>query len=289
MIIVFNPAAGRRRVTALWRVLDILATNGIHIDVMATSGPGHATALARTAALAGATMVVGAGGDGTIAEVAQGLAGHAAHLGIIPIGTANVLAHELNLPFAPRDVAAALALRRTRLMWPGIFSRPSGTRLFVQMVGAGFDAGVVHALPLGLKRLLGRTAYVLQSLRELARYRFPRISLRIDGAPTETGSVIITKGRFYAGSYVLAPAADPTQPGFHVALFDRCGPAAALLYGVVLPTGLLARIPGVRIVPAHHIEITGCDAIPVQADGDPAGHTPISITDAAAPLRVVVP
>lgn len=288
MLIVFNPAAGRRRVAALWRVLDILATSGVRVDVIATTGPGDATALARRAAEAGESLVVGAGGDGTIAEVAQGLAGHATALGIIPIGTANVLAHELGLPFAARDVAAMLALRRTRAIWPGVFSRAGGARLFVQMVGAGFDADVVHALPLGLKRALGRTAYVLQSLRTVVRYRFPRIGLVIDGVATETGSVIVSKGRLYAGTYVLAPAADPAQPGFQVALFDRGGPAAALMYGAALPTGRLGRMPGVRLLAARCVEIADGVAVPVQSDGDAAGHAPIRITDAAAALRVVV-
>ncbi len=287
MIIVFNPAAGRRRVAALWRVLDILATNGVRIDVMQTTARGHATQLARAAAEAGETMVVAAGGDGTIAEVAQGLAGFPTRLGIIPIGTANVLAHELGLPFAPRDVAAALALGRTRMIRPGVLTTPSGMRLFVQMVGAGFDADVVHDLPPRLKRALGRTAYVLQGMRGLAKYKFPRISLQLDGTTTESGSVIVTKGRFYAGTYVLAGDADHARPGFHVAMFDGAGPAATLLYGAVLPTGLLARLPGVRILPAEHVEITGCDGIPIQADGDAAGLTPISIRSAPAPLHIV--
>ena len=73
-------------------------------------------------------MVVAAGGDGTIAEVANGLMGSGARLGVIPLGTANVLAHELALPFAPRAVAAALAFGRTRLLWPGHGERRRAAR-----------------------------------------------------------------------------------------------------------------------------------------------------------------
>ena len=75
MIVVFNPVAGLRRAHLLWRVLDVLVANGVRIELAETQSPGHAEALAREAACGGATMVVAAGGDGTIAEVANGLLG----------------------------------------------------------------------------------------------------------------------------------------------------------------------------------------------------------------------
>jgi diacylglycerol kinase family enzyme len=232
-------------------------------------------------------MVVAAGGDGTIAEVANGLMGSRARLGVIPLGTANVLAHELALPFAPRAVAAALAFGRTRLLWPGVARGAAGSRLFVQMLGVGFDAQVVHRLPFPLKRVLGRGAYVVQSLRETARYTFPPVRLRIDGVETEAASVVISKGRLYGGSFLLAPEARPADPGFSVVLFGCGGSGAALMYGAALPVGLLGRAPGVRHVRARRVEVVGNAPIPVQADGDAAGFTPLSIADAAGPIEVV--
>src|ERR1700761_1338865 len=184
MVIVFNPVAGRRRAHLLWRVLDVLVANGVRLDLAETHRAGHAEALAREAARRGEHMVVAAGGDGTIAEVANGLLGTGVRLGVIPLGTANVLAHELALPFAPRAVAAALAFGRTRTLWPGLAQGASGPRLFVQMLGVGFDAHVVHHLSLTLKRVCGRGAYVLQTLREVPRYRFRQIRMRIDGLET---------------------------------------------------------------------------------------------------------
>jgi len=287
VVIVFNPAAGQRRALLLWRVLDVMSENGVRFEVSETSHPGHATKLARRAACAGVPLVVAAGGDGTIAEVANGLSGSPCRLGIIPLGTANVLAHELGLPFAPRAVAAALAFGRSRSVWPGIASGPGGSRLFVQMLGAGFDAQVVHNLPVCLKRALGRSAYVAQSLREIARYRFPRIRLRIDGREDEAASVIVTKGHLYGGCFTLAPGATPTQKGFTVALFDRSGPLAALIYGAALPLNLMPRMPGLRLLQAGSVEICSA-AIPAQTDGDAAGEAPLQITDAEAPVSVVV-
>ena len=286
MIVVYNPTAGRRRAALLWRVLDILVTNGIRVDLARTTHVGHAAALAREAAMAGARVVVAAGGDGTIAEVARGLQGSDAALGVIPLGTANVLANELELSFAPGACAAALAFGRTRRLWPGVASSATGERLFVQMLGVGFDAEVVRRLPLGLKRALGRGAYVMQSLREMGRYSFPRVSLSLDGVALETASVVVSKGRLYAGRYVLAPDARPGERGFQVALFGQNGAMGAALYGAALPLGLLTRTPGLRLLSAEVVEIT--DVLPAQTDGDAAGSAPLRVVDASEPIRVVV-
>ncbi len=295
MIIVFNPVAGRRRAQLLWRVLDIMVANGIRIELAETTRRGHAEAIARTAARAGSTLVVAAGGDGTLAEVANGLMGSATRLGVIPLGTANVLAHELNLPFASAAVAAALAFGRTRPLWPGICSSGPGAsqdggtaRLFVQMLGVGFDAHVVAHLSVQLKRAIGRAAYALQTLRELPRYDFAPIRLRLDGTETEAASAIVSKGRLYAGTYTLAPDARPGEPGFSVALFQHAGPWSALMYGAALPLDQLFRAPGVRHVRASRIDFIGNHPAPAQADGDPSGYTPLSVTDAPGPIQVVV-
>ncbi|MDR3531071.1 MAG: diacylglycerol kinase family protein [Rhodopila sp.] len=288
MLIVFNPVAGRRRAHLLWRVLDVLVANGVRLDLAETHGAGHAEALAREAVRRGEEMIVAAGGDGTIAEVANGLMGSCARLGVIPLGTANVLAHELGLPFAPKSVAAALAFGRTRTLWPGQANSSGGARLFVQMLGVGFDAHVVHNIPFPLKKVFGKGAYVMQSMRELARYRFPLVRLRIDDAETEAASVIISKGRLYGGRFRLAADAAPGDPGFSVVLFDMTGPCAAMMYGAALPLNLLGHAPGVRHIRAKRIDFLQNETIPAQTDGDRAGCAPLWVGDAPGPIQVVV-
>jgi YegS/Rv2252/BmrU family lipid kinase len=288
MLIVFNPVAGRRRATLLWRVLDVLVAHGVRLDLAETHRAGHARALAREAALRGEKLVVAAGGDGTIAEVANGLMGTGATLGVIPLGTANVLAHELDLPFAPKSVAAALAFGRTRALWPGQANGPDGARLFVQMLGVGFDAHVVHNLPFTMKKIMGKGAYVAQSVRELIRYKFPAIRVRIDDVETETASIIISKGRLYGGGFRLAADAMPGEPGFSVVLFDRGGAGAAMMYGTALPLNLLGHAPGVRHIRAHRVDFLQNDAVPAQTDGDSAGNAPLWVGDAPGPIQVVV-
>ena len=297
MVIIYNPTAGNRRVYRLWRVLDILTANGVRLEVLRTERAGDAQRLARAAAEGGAGLVVAAGGDGTIAEVANGLLGTSARLGVIPLGTANVLAHEYALPFTPRAVAAALAFGRTRLLWPGLaegggpLALPDAAapaRLFVQMLGVGFDADVVRRLPLGLKKVLGRGAYVWQTLRELARYDFPLVRLRLDGVEMQAVSAIVTKGRLYGGRYLLAPEADPGAQGFSVVLFEQAGWWAALCGAIALPLGRLGARAGVRRVRARQIEFLGEAPMPAQTDGDPAGRAPRLVRDAARPIALVV-
>jgi len=288
MLIIFNPTAGRRRPARLWNTVDTLLTHGIRVDVVETRYPGHGPRLAREAAESGARMVVAAGGDGTIAEVAAGLSGTDVPLGIIPLGTANVFAHEAGLPTNPRMIASCLAGGHTRLLWPGLVCGPRESRLFVQMVGVGFDASVVHNLSLTLKRWLGRGAYVWQTLRELPRYDFPLISPRIDGFDHQAAGVIVTKGCLYGGNFMLAPDARWAEPGFSVVLFQQGGVARAIRHAVALPLGRLSSGAGVTHLRAGRVELLGNRQIPVQADGDAAGFTPVSIRD-AAPVRIVTP
>ena len=269
-------------------MLDILIANGCRIEIAETVRRGHAEMLARDAAAKGARLVVAAGGDGTIAEVANGLTGSAAKLGIIPLGTANVLAHELALPFVPQAVAAALAFGRTRPLWPGLARRSERARLFVQMLSVGFDAAVVHRVSIALKRMLGWGAYVYQTLRELPRYRFDPIRLVVDGEKTQAAGVIISKGALYGGPFLLAPRAEPAEQGFSVVLFDWKGPAAALMYGAALPLNLLARAPGIRRLRAARIDFANDQPFLAQSDGDTVPWMPSSVADAPEPINIVV-
>ncbi len=289
MLIVFNPAAGARRRRRLLAALDLIRGVGQRPEVAETTHRGHATELARRAAEDGVRIVVAAGGDGTIAEVAAGLAGSASALGVLPLGTANVLALELGIPRAPVQAAAVLAMGRTAVLHPGLARYPDGRELlFVQMLGAGFDAAVVHNLSGRLKRAIGKGAYVWQTMREMPRYPFGPIRVSIGDRVEEAASVIVTKGRLYAGRFLLAPGADPRAEGFHVALFRDAGVLAAMRYGAALPLGLLPRMRGVEILRAGEIALQGAD-IPAQADGDAAGFLPSFVAPAPQPMRIVLP
>ena len=115
------------------------------------------------------------------------------------------------------------------------------------MLGAGLDAQVVHRLPLPLKRLLGRGAYVLQTIGEAVRYPYRPLRVRIDGAERTAASVVVCKGRLYGGPFLLAPGASPAAPGFTVALFGAGCTLATLGYSAALPLNLLPHVPGLTL------------------------------------------
>lgn len=287
MLVIFNPAAGsRRRRRRLARAMRVL---GEGVAVAETAGPGDARRLAAEAAREGHDCVVAAGGDGTIAEVAAGLAGTGAALGILPFGTANVLALELGLPLGPEGAAGVIAAGREAAIRPGIARGASGERLFVQMLGAGLDAAVVHGLPPGLKRALGKGAYVWQTLRELARHGFPPLRFSVDGGEWETASsVIVTKGRLYAGRHLVAPGASPLEAGFTLVVQARGGRGRAMLAGAALPLNALHRMPFIELRRCAAVEIEGAGVL-TQCDGDCGPALPLRIADAPAPLRLRIP
>jgi len=284
--LLYNPTAGRVRRPLVERAVAALARAGWAVERAETERRGHAEHLAASAAGDRAVgRIAIAGGDGTINEAVNGLlrANQPLPLAILPMGTANVLAHELGLMPFERAVAAAGGARLAQVR-PG---RANG-RHFTMMVGAGFDAHVVAAMRPGLKRLFGRQAYVLETLRQLFRYRFPTYRVMIDDLPYEAASVVVAKGRLYGGAYLLAPAARLGSPTFEVCLFKSSGRLAVLRYGFALVTGRLPRRKDFVIRTGRKVEIGGPPGDPVQGDGDIIGYLPITVALADRPIEIAV-
>jgi YegS/Rv2252/BmrU family lipid kinase len=291
LLIIRNPTAGRRG-GPFAGTLHRLRALGCQVEVRETAAPGDAEAWARDSAAAGYDVVVAAGGDGTIREVINGLAGipDAPPLAILPLGTANVLAVEIGLSSDPAALADTIAAGAGQPICLGRIRGQTGRgTVFTAMAGVGFDAHVVAGVDLGLKRILGKGAYVAEAFRQLVAYRFPRYRVVADGRAYEAASVIVANGRHYAGRYVCAPAAAIAEPLLHVCLFDSGGRLATLRYMVALQTGRLAARPDYRIVPARHVTIEAPAGEPVQADGDIVAHLPVDIDVVPGALRLVMP
>ncbi len=293
--VVFNPTAGRRRRERLAATLAHLDGTGCDVSLRETTARGDAERFAREAGAlrngAAVDLFVVAGGDGTINEAVNGLLAGAdgtarlPSLALVPLGIANVLAQEIGLAITPEAIASTIAGGTASRAWIG---RANG-RCFTMMAGVGFDAHVVAGVRPRLKRMLGKGAYVLESLRQLFRFGFQRYRVIVDGRAYDAASAIVAKGHFYGGRYVCAPDARLDAPEFQVCLFERGGPWNAVRYALALAMSRLPALPDYRIVTGRVVEIDGPAGDPVQGDGDVIARLPVRIDLAPAPLSLVVP
>jgi YegS/Rv2252/BmrU family lipid kinase len=288
VLVIYNPAAGQWRQRRLRTTLAALKGLGCAITLFATGKPGDAESRAAGLSTAEFDVVVAAGGDGTINEVANGLAaasGPLPPLAIIPLGTANVLAEEIGLRGNPRAVARAIANGSQMIVHLG----QANGRYFLMMAGVGFDAHVVANVDLALKRRTGKVAYVLETLVQGMRYGFPPCHVTVDGIDYDACSVVVCNGKHYGGPFVAAPKASLAEPAFEVCLLERGGWRHVIRYGAALVMGRLSALPDVKIVTGHTLTISGEDGLPVQGDGDIIAHLPVEISVAQRTLELVIP
>src|SRR5258708_18102313 len=156
LLVIYNPAAGRRSEPRLRRFLDRLTRLGATVILQETAVRGDAEAFARAADCAMFDAVVAAGGDGTINEVVNGLAASEMPLAVLPLGTGNVLANEIGLPRDFGRLAQLAVSGRARPVRTG----ESAGRRFTMVARFGFDAAVVAGLDEALKRRVGKLAFV---------------------------------------------------------------------------------------------------------------------------------
>lgn len=283
-LLIYNPAAGQRwRRPAPERVVRELERNGWRAELHVTRGQDHATELVRTHLAPHHQAVWSCGGDGTLGQCAAALVGSRVPLGIVPVGTVNVIARECGLPSNPwRAVGAASDGRGTRTFqtWR------AGERCVLLGVGVGFDARAMGRVSAGAKAALGLMAIGARGVREWARYDFP--PLRITGQDehgraidAQATQVLATVPRHFAGQHVLVPHADPADSLIDIVLFHGRSKArlAAFWVGVELPGTTQLRVPGVETLRARRFRVTAADgrAEPTHLNGDVVEQTPIDV------------
>ncbi len=271
ILIILNPTAGRKRAAFLRKTLQKLQRSGADVALQRTQYPGHAEELAR-AALRGPEgarphIVVAAGGDGTINEVANGLLGGPVPLGIIPMGTANVLARDIGL----RQRSGLVARTLTQGQANPIHLGKAGARHFLMMAGIGFDARVVEKVDLGLKQRLGRTAYALAGLRELLFGSRKLFDVTIDGQTYRSGWVVVAKGQHFGGGYIVARDARLEDPSLIACILPGTRRIDLVRYLLAIGLGRITRQPDVTFVRTRSVEIAHADAMEIDGDFiDPA-------------------
>ncbi len=296
-LLIVNPNSGQGRHSEhLKYVTSFFKKRDIPLDVRLTEGPGHATKIARDAEIAGYDVIIGAGGDGTINEVLNGLSGNTTKLAILPWGTGNVFALEMGYPRALAAQCKIIIKGKSLKLDLGL----CGKRRFLLMCGAGFDAYSLRQIEgLDLKRRAGMFAYVLGGIRAFSRYHYPEIQVKLaDGTEESCRYALISNTSRYGAFFSLSPQARPTDGLLDVFLYKEKGAFAMLrlVFRVLLSALGIQALSGpspflkkVALYRTTGLSLTSAKNVQTQIDGDVAGLLPIDISVLPAAVECILP
>lgn len=273
----------------LKRTIQLLQQQGIEATLVATDAPGSATFQVREQIDLGCELIIAAGGDGTINEVANGMLHTGIPLGILPGGTANVLAREMKMPRTLLDAAAQLSTFQPQTVGVGMIRMgESERRSFLCMAGCGLDAEIVSRLDVKLKAATGKFAYYVTGFSQVFRplREFPVI---VDGVPYQASFALISRVRNYGGDLEIARGASLLKADFEVVLFRGTFAARYLPYLVGVAIGQAAHMPGCTVLRARRVECPSGNGIFAQIDGELAGQLPVTVEILPDALTLLAP
>ena len=283
--VIYNPVAGPRIVNRIDRVRSYLSARGRPFRIRETAAPGDAVIMARESALEGADAVVAVGGDGTMNEVADGLAGSATRLAFLPHGTGNVFAREFSLPESVEGCLDLLSTGKTI----SIRMAKANDRRFVLLASAGFDAEVVERMNPRQKNLIGLAAYVLCGVRHILRSQ-PTLWLEFpDHERIEAQAVFVVRGKKYGGNVTIAPDGDIAGDTLQVIALLRKGRWSIAMFALDALRGKHTVSRHVLVRESSSLFVRSAIPSACQVDGEYLGPLPVRFTVTDALLRVVVP
>jgi len=287
VVLIGNPASGRGRgAAALAAAEAALRARGVQPQVCPTEAPGHAVRLAQEAAARGAGLVLVSGGDGTIRDIAAGLSGAPAAVGILPGGTGNDLCRTLGIP---SDLERALDIAlgaRERLLDVWLWNETP----FVNVAGVGLDAAVASYVNRKVRRLRGTAAYLVALAQTLPRFTPVHLELSWPGGEWR-GRVWLAafgNGCCYGGGMHITPFAAPDDGLLDIVVVEGVSWPELLRAFPGIFSGAHIRHPRVQ---SFRVERVSVRAVRQEAtlDGELLDHTPAEVRKAEHPLRVRVP
>jgi len=267
-----------------------LKSLGLDVELKLTTRPGDAAEFAARASRNGSPDVIVAGGDGTINEAIQGLAGTRGRLAIIPRGTGNVLARELGLPLNEEEATVIAARGKSRRIHLGLAIDETNNvrRHFALMAGIGLDASIVRRVQPSLKKRIGRGAFWVSGLSHLARWDPHPFTLEIDGREYTATFAAIGNAPRYGGDLAITPGARLDQPGFEVCIIETSSRLRYLhLLSHAMREGMPRDNPEVQFVKTNKVVAHG--NAHVQIDGELIGGLPMRFEISPDSLEVIVP
>ncbi len=248
--------------------------------------------MAREFAERGADLVLAAGGDGTINEVAEGLVHTAVPLGILPAGTANVLANEMRLTDHLERAAVRLRDSRPYRISVGHLTCENGavSRHFLMMAGVGLDAHVVYRVSARLKSWAGKAAYWVAGWSFLGR-RLAEFQVEVNGRQRKCSFALVSKVRNYGGDFEIARQVSLFDDSFEVVLFEGSSSLRYVKYFTGLVLNRIDGMNGVTVLREKCLKLTDPEdqRVYVQIDGEFAGHLPAHLRIVPDALTLLVP
>ncbi len=283
---IVNPASGRGRVAAaLQEALERLSSAGHEGCIHTTTGVGDATAIAR--GLPAAAAVVAVGGDGTVREVAEGLLGRGIPLAILPAGTENLVAKQLQIDASPVRLVGMLLNPEIREIDVGLV----GQRVFLVVVGVGFDAEVVRSLTQRRQGHITHLDYFVPVWRSFWSHRFPRLRVMADGRAVfdEEGLVFVgNMPRYGLGLRILKNAV--ADDGLLDICIFKCRSRLKLLsHAFRAARGRHLASSDVLYLRAREVRVSSDAPVPFEVDGDDGGDLPADIRLSSQKLQILVP
>lgn len=288
--VIFNPKAGGGRAARHRRRLEELlkaCAGSIPWAVMETRSRGHGRELAAEAAAQGASIVAAAGGDGICGEVANGIAGTGARLGIIPLGTGNDLAREVGLTGGVDHAVRTLVHGTPRAMDLG---KVDGW-FFANGAGCGFDAVVARRVGQGYRWLRGRAVYIAAVLHSLRTFRAASFTVEADGRIFTLNAMLcyVANSRSTGGGMLIAPAAKIDDGLLSVCIVKEVGRAEFLRAFPQVFRGTHVHHPKVLMMEVRNLWVSTDPPLPVLADGDVVQTSPCRFTAVPSAIEVMVP
>lgn len=287
--LIYNPASRGMVGTSRQRKIErALLDGGIELEVFTALRPGDARQHAVSARDGSCQMVITAGGDGTIHEVINGIAGSNLVLGVLPMGTGNVLAWELGIPLDPQAACGVLTGGTERVIDLG---RSTDGRYFSCMAGVGIDAQVVREVTSVAKGLFGSFAYLIGGIGILIHRGLTELSIEMDGhkPPVVGYATVICNAAHYGGRFRLCPSAVIDDGLFDVCILQKRDSIALLRSGISVIMNNHRRMRGISFNRASSVLVSSPHKVLVQSDGDIIGATPIGFSIVPRALRVMVP
>lgn len=288
-LLISNRFAGIAHSRLVAESVAALRSAGAKVDHVEPDSVAQARKLAAFAAREQAVdAVIAAGGDGTIRQIACALIGTSMPLAVIPVGTGNVLAHEIGLRRTPQDVAAMILSGSTiRVTLPHANGEP-----FLLMASAGLDARIVSALDQQLKSHVGKAAYMAPVLNAIGG-PVDALEVETDNVKRRARWAIVTNAAHYGGAFVLSPRKTIARPGLMAVLFKAQTRAELVSAMISIARGKLdercREHRDVEMIHCTRVTVSSDGPVPTQIDGDLLGQTPLSVETTTDALQLVVP